>query len=76
MVVLLAWSRVVAFLVLGSGRAQIVVRPTVGVRSIVAAGVEFLGTLMGVPWGKVHLVLVQAKVEACRVSRVKGCGLG
>ena len=42
----------VAFLVLGSGRARIVVRPIVGVRGIVATGVEFLGTLMGVAWAR------------------------
>ena len=63
-VVLVTWLKVVAFRVLGSGRAQIVARLVVGVRGIVAAGVDFIGTLMGVARGKVNLVLVQAKVEA------------
>ena len=37
-VVLVAWSKVVAFRVLGSGRAQIVARLIVGVRGTVATG--------------------------------------
>ena len=57
MVVLVAWSKVVTFLVLGSGRAQNVARLIVGVRGKVATGVEFLGTLMEVAWGKATLVL-------------------
>ena len=76
MVVLVAWSRVVAFRVLRSGRVLIVAKLIVGVRDTVAAGVEFLGTLMGVAWGKVILVLVQAKVEASTAFRVRGLGLG
>ena len=74
MVVEVAWSRVVAFLVLGCGRAQIV-GLIVGVRDTVATGVGFLGTMMGVAWGNVISVLAQAKVEAGRASRVKGLGL-
>ena len=76
MVVLVARSKVVAFRVLGSGRAQIVARLIVGVRVTVSTGVEFLGTLMGVAWSKVISVLVQAKVEAGGASRVKRLGLG
>ena len=41
----------------GSGRALIAARLIVGVRG---TGVEFLGTLIAVVWGKVTLVLVQA----------------
>ena len=52
MEVLVAWSKVVAFRVLGSGRAPIVARLIVGVRGTVATGVELLGTSMGVAWSK------------------------
>ena len=69
MVVLVAWSKVVAFRALKSGRALIVAKLIVGVRGTVAAGVEFLGTLMAVAWDKVILMLVQAKVEVCQASR-------
>ena len=66
MVVLVAWSKVVAFQVLGSGRVLIVAKVIVGVRGTVASGVEFLGTLMG--------VLVRAKVDGARLSGSGGRG--
>ena len=52
MVVLVAWSKVVASRGEGSGRAPIVARLIVGVRGTAATGVEFLGTLMAVAWSK------------------------
>ena len=55
---------------------KIVARLIAGIRVTVATGVEFFGTLMGVAWGKVILVLVQTKVEVCQAFRVKGFGLG
>ena len=66
----------VAFRVLGSGRAQIVARLTVGVRGIVATGVEVLGTLMGVARGKVNLVLVQAMGGGVPGFQGQGVGAG
>ena len=47
----MAWSKVVAFRVLGSGRDPVVARLIVGVPNAVATGEEFLGTLMGVHFG-------------------------
>ena len=64
MEVSVAWSRVVAFLVLGSGRARIVARLIVGVRVKVATAVESLGTLMGVAWDKVIFSASPGKGEA------------
>ena len=52
MVVLVAWSRVVAFRVLGNGRAPIAARLIVGVRGIVAAGEEFQAGHFGAGPGK------------------------
>ena len=52
MVVLVAWSKVVASRGHGSGRAQIVARLIVGVRGTAATGVEFFVALMAVAWGK------------------------
>ena len=72
-VVLVAWSKVVAFRGLGSGRALIVARLIVGVRGT-AAGVGFLGTLMAVAWGRGFLGLVPAKVVVCQAFRVRGRG--
>ena len=60
MVVLVAWSKVVAFRGLGSGLALIVATLTVGVRD--TAGVWFLVTLMVMAWSKGFLELVRAKV--------------
>ena len=68
MEVLVAWSKVVAFRVLGSGRALIVATLIVGARGTVATGLEFLGTLMGVAWSKGLLELVPAKVLVFRVG--------
>ena len=52
MVVLMAWSKVVASRGQGSGRALIVARLIVVVRGTAAAGVEFLVTFVAVAWGK------------------------
>ena len=73
MAVLVVWSKMVAFRGLGSGLALIVARLIVGVHGTAVTGVEFLGTLMAVAWGKGSLVLVPAKVL---VFRVKELGLG
>ena len=73
MEVLVAWSKVVAFRGLESGRALIVAKLIVEVHGTVVTAVEFLGNLMAMEWGKGFSELVRAKVL---VFRVKGLGLG
>ena len=72
----MAWSKVVAFRGLGSGRALIEAKLIVGVRGTAATGVGFLVTLMVMAWGKGFLELVRAKVVVCQAFRVRGLGLG
>ena len=66
----------VAFRRLENGRALIVAKLIVGAHGTAATGVEFLGTLLAVAWGKGFLVLVRAKVEVCQALRVRELGLG
>ena len=76
MVVLVAWSTVIELRGLGSGRALIVAKLIVGARGTAATGVEFLGILMAVAWGKGSWMLVRAKVEVCQAFRVRELGAG
>ena len=67
--------RVVAFHVLGSGRARTTAKLIAGVRGTVVIGVRFFGTLTGAAWGKGTLEVAKAKVgwfgPAGRAFRLK-----
>ena len=75
LVALAGWVRVVAFLVLGSGRARTVAKLIAVVRGTVVVGVGFLGTLTGAAWGKGTLEVAEANLgwfgPAGRAFRVK-----